>query len=116
MGCFAGALPLLREVRKVGGFVRGPLRHSNLAVSSQFLVEEAGHGRDQSTAGNFQLRRSNGSHSSSPRDHDRLCHSQRLVNDSLAGIFVDPIVGDKDRKRLDPPGGSGIEEPIRLGI
>ena len=88
----------------------------NPVVGGQLLVKEAGYGKHQSAASNFQLRRSDRGGSRSPRDRNGLWQSQRLVNDRLAGIFVNRIVGDKHWERLGSDRGSVTVEPIRLGI
>ena len=113
---FAGALPLLGEIGEAGGFARGSSRHGHPAVGGELLVEETGYGKHQSSAGNFQLRRSYRSRSSSPRDRQGLGQSQRLIHHCLAGIFVNRIVGDKDRERLGSNRGSLGVDAIRLGV
>ena len=62
---FAGTLTLLSQIGEAGGFTSGSLGHTDLAVGGQRLVEEAGHGIDQSAAGNFQLCRGDGLRSAS---------------------------------------------------
>ena len=113
---FAGALPLLGQLGEAGGFARGASGHIDLVVGGQRLVEEAGHGIDQSAAGNLELRRGHGMRSSSSRNRGHLLQSQRLGDDALAGIFAHRIVGDEARSRLAPDWSAAVDGAVRLGI
>ena len=115
VGAFAGGLTLLGEGGEGGRFGGSALGYGELVVSGEGAVVEADDGGDEAAAGEFQLSGGEGGEGIGTSDGGDLLEADGLIDDGLAGVFVDGVVGDEAGGGGDDGGVGGGDDASELG-
>ena len=98
--CFAGPLAVTGQFGKVYGFGTGSLGDCEFVVGRGESKIKTGYGRYEPAARDFQLGRSQGSGGIGAPEVRYLRQAEVLVEHTLAGIFMDSVIGNKYRRGL----------------
>ena len=100
VGGFTGGFALLGDVDEAVGFIEGALGYGDFALARGGTVVEVDDGEDEAAAGDFEFCLGFKRVGVSESDGAGLGEAYGFVDEALAVVLVDGVVGDEDGEGL----------------